>query len=221
VRKFVRNFEDYGWKTTLRKTGALLLSPVYKHCVYRLYRADLDRIPVWPQYVEATMPFRYLTPRDTAAIKQIEDRAEWMHGAVSRRLAGGSLCLAVFDGETLAGFNLVSFGKVEIPLISMEKTFRENACWSDHIAVRKDYRQRGLATELRYRVFRELRARGIRYFYGGTLPDNIASLSLVRRVGFSEFVDVSYENILGVKTWRYRRLRSKGLTRHEDLAAVS
>jgi hypothetical protein len=55
-------------------------------------------------------------------------------------------------------------------------------------------------------MFDELRGKGIRKFYGGTMPDNEANLRLTRTVGFRELFDIEYRNILTMKSWKYRKI---------------
>ena len=40
------------------------------------------------------------------------------------------------------------------------------------------------------------------------VTDNIASLKLARKVGFREVIDIHYRKYLGIRTWRYVRIRS-------------
>jgi GNAT superfamily N-acetyltransferase len=117
------------------------------------------------------------------------------------------LCIAAFDEGELAGYNLVSLGTVYMPLVKLGRRFRHDEAWSEQIAVVKDFRKKGLGANLRYRIFRELRERGVRMFYGGALAGNLASLKLARRVGFKEFVDIRYTRILGWTGRRYERLK--------------
>ena len=56
----------------------------------------------------------------------------------------GGLCVVALDGEKVAGFNLVSFNEVYIPLLELKKKFRKDQAWSEQITVSKDYRKQGL-----------------------------------------------------------------------------
>lgn len=206
VRKVQRNVEDYGWGVVARKTLAHLLRLFYFHQVYRIYRIELDGTQPAGEDVPG-FTFKLLGPEDCDAIAQIESHAEWLHGTLQRRLGAGDMCLAVLEGSRVAGFNLVTFGTVHIPLVNLRAGFRAGEAWSEHIAVLKEFRQRGLAAELRYRIFAELRRRGIRRLYGGTLSSNLPSLKLTRHVGFREIVDVDYRRVLHCESWRYRRVK--------------
>ena len=114
--------------------------------------------------------------------------------------------MVALAGHRIAGFNLISFGNVYIPLMGMTRRFRPCTAWSSHIAVHKDFRKRGLASQIRYAVLRELEEVGCKRLYGGTLSHNIPALKLTRRIGFQEFVDVHYTRALWRRMWRYVRV---------------
>ena len=118
------------------------------------------------------------------------------------------ICLVDLDNNKVAGFNLITFGKIYIPLINLTKTFNSYQAWSEHIAVRKDYRKKGLATQLRYRIFAELKQMNIKRLYGGTLISNIPALKLARKLGFKEFVEVDYLKLFGFSRCIYRKFRN-------------
>lgn len=205
LRKVQRNWQDHGLGAVIRKGLAYLLRPLYEHRVYRLYKIVLLSSTAAPSDI-AGVSFRVLSPEDATAIAQVEKNSEWLRGTVQSRLRSGALCIAAFENSKLAGFNLVSFGDVYMPLIKLRKRLRRNQAWSEQIAVMPEFRKKGLAANLRYRIFRELRGRGFQKFYGGALVDNLPSLNLAQRVGFEQFVDVRYIRILGWAGRRYRRL---------------
>jgi L-amino acid N-acyltransferase YncA len=89
----------------------------------------------------------------------------------------------------------------------MTRELQAQEAWSEHIAVHKPYRQMGLGSELRSRIFEDLKSRGIKRLYGGTLSSNLPSLKLARRMGFKELVDVRFVCILGFRSWSYRKVR--------------
>ncbi len=206
IRKFERNLQDHSLKVALRKGFAYVFRFAYEDNVYRLYKIDLLRCDTeLPTDIE-DVTFRFLTPADEAGIRQIEDNSEWLRGTVKQRLLAGAVCVAAFEGEQLAGFNLVSFGEVVMPLVGLSRRFRHDEAWSEQIATVKAFRRKGLASQLRYRIFEELRRRGIRKFYGGALRDNLPSLVLARRVGFREFVEIRYTRLFTRRKWRYLRV---------------
>ena len=126
---------------------------------------------------------------------------------MEEKLEKGGFCLVAMDGERMAGFNLVAFGEVYIPLLKMTKKLREGEAWSEQITVLKSYRRRNLASDIRSQVFNELKRKGFRELYGGTLRSNNASLGLARKVGFKEITDVHYRSILGSKKLQYEDLQ--------------
>lgn len=207
-RKFERNLQDYGLGTALSKSFAYVFRVFYEHAAYHLYKINLrNEQTEHPSGVDG-IEFRFIDEHDESAVTQIEENSEWLRGTLKQRLASDAICLAAFEGGQLAGFNLVSFGKVFMPLVKLSRTFRKDEAWSEQIATVKTYRKQGLASQLRYRVFEELRRRGIRKFYGGALADNIASLKLARRVGFHEFVEIRYTRVLQFKKWQYVKVHN-------------
>lgn len=207
ARKFGRNVEDYGWWVAARKALAYCPGFVYSKRVYRIYRINLDQVPPRGELDARGFTFKILESGEEQSIQQIENVAEWLQGKLKDRVATGDLCLVALQEEKVGGFNVITFGEVFIPLINLKRTLRPGEAWSEHIAVQKEFRQKGLASELRYRIFEELRRRGIRRLYGGTLVSNLASLKLTRRVGFQEIVDVIYTKVLHFESWHYKRLR--------------
>lgn len=207
ARRVQRNVEDYGWCVATGKVLAALLKLIYFHQVFRIYGIDLETAQPHTELGSYDFTFKIITAKDEPEIEQIEDLAEWLKGKLADRIASGDLCLAALDQHKVVGFNLITSGQVFIPLINIKRTFRQREAWSEHIAVQKDYRRMKLACQLRYRIFEELKKRGIRTLYGGTLSSNLASLKLTRRVGFRELVDLHYIKILNVETWRFRRVR--------------
>lgn len=207
-RKLRRNLEDYGWVDTVAKSLAFFFKLFHFNQVYRIYRINLEKSARACANTAMGFVFRLLSAEDFGPIEQIESVAEWLRGKLRARILSGDLCLVALEGEKVAGFNLITFGQVFIPLINLRRTFRPGEAWSEHIAVRKEYRQRGLGSHLRYGIFDELRRRGTKRLYGGTLRSNLPSLRLARSVGFSEVLDVSYRRILGLEFWRYTRVRN-------------
>ena len=204
IKKVRRNLSDYGFGETLRKALSSLLGSVYLERTYRIYRRDL-RTGKFGEEVPPGIDLRVIGAGDAAAIKDIENMEEWLQGAVKERLSRG-LCVAAFDGERVAGFNLVAFDEVYIPLLNMTRRLRPGHAWSEQITVAKEYRKGGLATALRHRVFSELQQRGFRFLYGGTLLTNIASLKSASKVGFRFLADVRYRKVLTRDYRAYRRI---------------
>jgi GNAT superfamily N-acetyltransferase len=205
--KVRRNSQDYGWNVTIQKALAYLLRAVYFRQVYRIYRIDLaDAAPPadWSTY---HFQFKMLSPQDTDEIAQIEAIAEWMRGRLQESIAAGHPCLVALDGKRVAGFNLIRMDHATLVLVNLTRKLRADCAWSEHIAVQREYRRSGLGAQLRLRIFQELKRRGVRCLYGGTLVTNAASLKLARSVGFKEIADVHYLKILSVEKWRCERVR--------------
>ena len=191
--------------TTLKKSAAALFGVLYETRTYRIYRKNVGAADD-ENALSEDFEYRVVRPEDQSAIRQIEDVAEWLAGSVKRKITEGALCVAAFEGDSLAGFNLVAFGEVHIPLLNMDRRFRKNQAWSEHIAVLKAFRKRGLAVDLRRKVIRELKQRKVRWLYGGTLVTNEPALRLTRKAGFKEIVDIVYRKVLFRKLWLYKRI---------------
>jgi len=207
IKKVLRNLNDYSFSVTLRKIISYLIQPVYENRTYRIYRFDLENLQEIPSR-ESVFVFKIIDENDTSIIRQIEDIEEWLKGKVASRLEAGGLCLVALDGEGVVGFNLVSLRAGCIPLIGLRRDLRENEVWSDQITVSKNYRGKGLGSALRYRIFKELKERGIKRIYGGTQISNLASLNLARKVGFKEIADVQYCKILNKRSLRFKRIKN-------------
>lgn len=205
--KVLRNLEDYGWQIAVKKSVAYLLRAVYFQQVYRIYRIDLDQAQLPQDFDPHNFTFKILTVQNVGMIADVENIAEWMRGRLKEKIAAGQLCMVALDGDKVAGFNLINFGQATLVLVNLQRKLRRGDAWSEHIAVKKEFRRTGLGSQLRYRIFEELRKRSFRRLYGGTLRSNTASLALTRSVGFTEIADIHYRKILSFKKWRYKRVR--------------
>lgn len=203
-KKFLRNYREDSWGA-ITKSCKALLSPAFERNVYRVYVRELghSRFPL-PQ-LDDDLELVLLDPENRCLIDQVEAQAEWLEGHVAARLAAGDICVAVVQGKTLAGFNLITFNDAYIPLLRTTRRFRPNSAWSDHISVSPQFRRRGIAKALRLQVFAELASRGIHKLYGGALSGNRPSLQLARSLGFRELADVTYRKFGFKKSWRCRR----------------
>jgi GNAT superfamily N-acetyltransferase len=204
-RKFVRNACDYGLGVAIGKALKSMIRPVSYSCKYTIYRIDLRRFRI-PDLPADGLQYRLIRPDESALVTQIESLEEWLQGSLADRLKSGALCLIAMEGHKLAGFNLISFGEVRIPLIEARRTFGRKSAWSEQITVNPDFRGRGVATALRYCVFAELKGRGTDRLYGGTLASNIGSLKLTRRAGFTEIAQVNFRRWFRSKNYRLTRI---------------
>ena len=207
LHKVLRNLEDYGWQTALRKSLAYLARAIYYRQAYRIYRVNLDAVKLPEPSNPHHFTFKFLTVQNVGMIAEVENIAEWLRGKFKRKIAAGQLCLVALDGDKIAGFNLIDLTQATLLLVNLKKKLRPGVAWSEHIAVKKEFRRTGLGSQLRFRIFEELRKRGYHKLYGGTLPSNIASLSLTRSVGFTEIGDVHYRKFISFEKWRYKRVR--------------
>ena len=204
-RRIIRNIEDYGALSASKKALAYCLKPFYEKKVYRIYGIELENAEV-REVDRDCFAFKIINKEDTEIVKQIEAMEEWLHGKLEEKLKRKGLCLVILDKERVVGFNLISFGEVYIPLLKLRKVFMQDEAWSEQITIHKDYRQRGLASKLRYRIFLELKKKGIKKLYGGALRNNEPSLKLARKVGFKELTDVHFLKFFGHKHYGYHQI---------------
>ncbi len=207
THKLQRNLQDYGWQITAQKTLAYLFRSIYFRQIYRIYRINLDAIMPPEDPSQPNIRFKVLTAQDVEMIAQVETIAEWLRGRLTNAIAKGQVCLVALDGDEVAGFNLINFDHATLVLVNLKKKLRRGMAWSEHIAVKKEFRKTGLGSQLRFRIFEELKRRGIRRLYGGTLRSNTASLNLARSVGFKEIGDIHYRKIFSFEKWWYTRVR--------------
>ena len=206
IKKIRRNLRDYGIAITLRKVTGGIFGFIYDSKVYRIYMIELERYSPKMRHV-SDFTFKLIDPNDTEAIRQIETMEEWLEGKVAEKVGKGGLCLVAMDDGILAGFNLAVYGEVYMPLVNMKRVFRNRHAWSEQITVNKNYRGKGLGTDLRYKMFEELQLRGYKKFYGGTLSNNEANLKLTRKVGFKEIADIEYVRFLRTERRSIRRIK--------------
>jgi RimJ/RimL family protein N-acetyltransferase len=202
-----RNVRDHGWRVTLPRAIKLLFRHWYETREYRIYRIDLRRYHQPPPLSGSRWTFRFLTKADTAAIKQIEQMEDSLAGWMHSRLSNGSICLAAFDGEQVAGFNLISFGQIRVPTIHWTHTFRSDCGWGEQITIAPHYRRRRIALELRHRILTELKCRGITRLYGGAFAFNHPSLNLARKAGFTEIATMLYRKRFNSSELRCCRMK--------------
>jgi GNAT superfamily N-acetyltransferase len=207
AHKVHRNLQDYGWHITVQKSLAYLVRSVYFRQVYRIYRIKLDATTPTQDLNNHNFSFKILTAQNVEMIAQIENIAEWLRGRLTEAIAAGQLCLVALDGNEVAGFNLINFDHATLVLVNLKKKLRRGLAWSEHIAVKKEFRKAGLGSTLRYRIFQELKRRGILRLYGGTLRSNTASLALTRSVGFKEIGEIHYRKFFSLEKWRCKRVR--------------
>ncbi len=205
VKKLERNVNDYGTLATAGKVFRYLLRPFFEHTTYRVYAIDLTGLAV-PKVERDDVAFRIVGPEDTVIIEQITGMEEWLAGTLKTKLLQNGLCIAAMAGQKVAGFNLIAFGKVYLPLVKLHKRLQPGEAWSEQITVAKDYRNKKLASDIRYFTFQQLQERGIANSMVRRLISNTASLHLAQRVGFRYIEDIHYFNLFGYKTWKYRKI---------------
>jgi RimJ/RimL family protein N-acetyltransferase len=198
--KLRRNIRDYGFFISFKKILGGMLSPIFETRTYFIYVADLQKTVSDQQPANRDVRFRFVGPGEEKIIEQIEDMEDWLRGKVAAKLRKGQRCLVALHGnDTVAGFNLIGFTNFTIPGIALEKPLRAFECFSEQITIHPDFRKKGLGTDLRHAVFREMKTMGYRRLYGGTHVYNVPNKALTRKVGFRIFARVRYRNLCGVR----------------------
>jgi GNAT superfamily N-acetyltransferase len=108
-------------------------------------------------FEENHFTFKILTSQNLDMISQIENIAEWLRGRLTEAVAAGQVCLVALDRDEVAGFNLINFDDATLVLVNLKKKLRSGVAWSEHIAVKKEFRKTGLGSQLRFRIFQELK----------------------------------------------------------------
>jgi ribosomal protein S18 acetylase RimI-like enzyme len=206
TKKIRRNVRDYGLLRTFSKIVGAVMRPIFQCRTYRLYRADLCKVII-PSVTDRAFEYHFLKPTEKDCLTQILHMEEWLDGSLESIMQGSGRCLVAMDKGTIAGFNLVQYQEIHIPVVHYTRALRSRQAFSVQITVDKAYRGRGLGTTLRLEVFRALREQGMKYFYGGTDVHNQANLALCRKVGLKEIADIHYLKILWLERTTVRRFR--------------
>lgn len=212
VKKFKRNLNDYGFFIAVKKMITYPFEKIYKRKDYLIYKKNLCKY-VPNEKTNPSFEYKFFDSHnlDKKVIDQILAMEEWLIDKIKFILKHGGLCVVALDGERVAGFNLVSFNEVYMPLLELNKKFRKDQAWSEQITVSKDYRKQGLGSILRYKMFNELKNRGYKALYGGTMWDNWSNIELSKKVGFEIFVKVSLKRVFNNKKYTYHRIYSNQL----------
>lgn len=206
-KKFKRNFNDYGFLIAVKKMIVYPLERIYKRKDYLIYKKNLENYtPV--NKTNPAFQYRFYEGNDLneQIISQILAMEEWLIEKIGDILKNGGLCIVALDGRNVAGFNLVSFNHVYMPLVELNKKLRNNQAWSEQITVSKNYRKQGLGSILRYKMFNELKIRGYKEIYGGTMWDNWSNIELSKKVGFEIFAKISFRRFLKNKNYTYHKI---------------
>jgi len=212
LKKFKRNLNDYGFLIAVKKMITYPFEIIYRRKDYLIYKKDLQKY-VPNEKTNPSFEYKFYDSQnlDKKVIYQILSMEEWLTDKMESIIKNGGLFVVALDGGKVAGFNLVSFNLVNIPLIEVDKKFKGDQAWSEQITVSKDYRKHGLGSILRYKMFNELKKRGYRSLYGGTMWDNWSNIELSKKVGFEIFVKVSFKRLLNQKKYTYHRIYSNQL----------
>jgi len=152
--------------------------------------------------------FRVIEPSESWIIHQIEEMEEWLKGTLKKRLETNCLCIVVFDGERVVGFNYVSIGEGNIPLLKLKVLSGPKEAWLLHNSISREYRRQGLSSQLRSHCNQELKTRGIQRLYSAIQEGNVASLQMAKKFSARLLARAEYKRFL----WMRRLKCGKYLT---------
>jgi hypothetical protein len=161
--------------------------------------------------------FKLINSEDEKIIEQIENMEEWLRGQLKEKLKNNCMCMAVLDGNIVAGFNYVSIGEGFIPLLKLKIAIGENEAWSEQITISGEYRRMGLGNELRNQFYKELKKRGVRALYGHRQEFNVASKQSARKYTSEIIVRAEYTQILWDKRLKCIKTKVNGNTKSFDI----
>jgi hypothetical protein len=174
---------------------------VRQFIIYEKQLTDLDDINLSNPDFE----FSFISLANDDILRQIEEQSGLSREMVSEMLKDGSECLVAMDGETLAGYNLVSYGTVNVHYLERHMKLSKSEAWSDQIFTALPYRRSGVAIDLRQIMFHHLGMKGYTKFIGGYLPYNTRPGMLARKLGFIEKEKVTLVKIFRQKIYRVHK----------------
>ena len=205
--KLLRNFNDYGFWICLKKTIFYLFKPFYENIVSIVYKVDLENIDL-KAVNKSDFFLKLVNIKDINLINQIEEMEEWLQDKMKSKLLTNGICMAFLHKDKVIGFYLASLGEVFLPLLKLKVTLRLNEAWGEQITIHKSYRRKGLAAELKNRIYIELKERGINTIYAAAAVYNKATLKSAEKFSFNQLVKVQYLKIFNSKRLRYSKLTS-------------
>jgi ribosomal protein S18 acetylase RimI-like enzyme len=218
-KKVIRNINDYGLSTSIKKIISFIFKSVYNKKAFIIYELDLTKGSE-KVFQQNEYKFKLLEAEDASLIKQIEEMEEWLKGVIQKRLSKNAICMVVLKDQKVAGFNLVSVGEVVIPLIKLRVITKPDEVWSEQITIHKDHRRKGLASLLRSQLYKELNKKGFKALYGHRQEWNIVSHKAVRKYILQELVRAEYIKILNHQRLRYTKLSSDPLIKNNKEAGI-
>jgi len=197
-KKFTRNFRDYGFFVCLKKTIFYLAKPAYEKTNAVLFKTDIKNIDGKELY-QSKLDYKWVESKDTYLINQIEGMEEWLTGTLEASLGNKKLCIAAIENEKVKGFCLISLGEIYLPLLYLKVLLKNDQAFSEQLTVHKQYRRKGIGTEIRSMAYMELKKRGMNTIYSSTTIDKIASIKSIEKVGGKRIGQLIYKKIFQSK----------------------
>lgn len=193
------SLRDFGVKHTLLRmfTDGVLgkFFTLRKYIIYEKSLSQLGAIKLRNPDVK----FLFISPDDDELLLQIQELSALSAEMVKERIKKNGECIVAIDKGKIAGFNLVSIGRIHVRYVDGYLNLSASEAWSEQITVAPEYRQSGLATDLRNMMFDRLAKRGYTSLFGGYVPFNVKSGNLAKKLGFIEREKVTLLKILAWK----------------------
>ena len=204
--KLLRNFNDYGFWICFKKSISYLCKPLYENVVFSIYKIEIENVEVQAAF-KHDFKFKLINTKDTRLISQIEKMEEWLQGKVEGKLQRDGICMVLMERDKVIGFYLAALNEVFIPLLKLKVIIEPSEAWGEQITITKKYRRNLLATELKSKVYSELRKSGIKNIYGHAALYNKVSLKSAEKFKSKHLTAVQY-----LRFFNYRILKLKKLT---------
>ena len=204
--KLLRNFNDYGFWICFKKSISYLCKPFYENMVLMVYRVEMENVEVQAAF-KHNFKFKLINSKDSRLINQIEKMEEWLQGKVEGKLQRDGICMVLMDRDKVIGFYLAALGEVFIPLLKLKVILELCEAWGEQVTITKKYRRKGLATELKRKIYSELNKSGIKTIYGHAALNNKATLKSAEKIKSKHLAVIQY-----LKFINYSILKSKKLS---------
>lgn len=194
-KKIVRNYRDYGFLICFKKSIFYLVKPIYSKTNVVLFKTDIKYINEKKLY-NSHLDYKLVEPKDSHIIKQIEEMEEWLAGKLESSIMNKKLCIAALKNKEVIGFYLISLDEIYLPLLYLKILLKNDEAFGEQITVKKKYRKKGLATDMRSVTYTKLKKRGVKKIYAAALNDNRVSLKSIEKGGGKRIGRLLYKNVL-------------------------
>jgi hypothetical protein len=194
IKKTKRNINDFGMAYTSFKIIKALFEILYESKALIIYELNFTKGYEAKKIDGVTI--RPLRPDEYAYIAQIVEMEEWLENTIANRITQNGICIVAIKGGQLIGFNLIAYDWIELPLLKIKVDMRSDEAWSEQISVKKEYRKKGIANEMRKATYKILKQKRIVKLYGHRAGYNYASKMSASKFTKNEILYAQYNKIL-------------------------